>query len=671
MKVKFKLFMLTMLALSLNTFAMEKIHGDKSILKLKTLSALSAVKNSVEPNDIPDELKEFIAEINYVLNCNSFPPSGKKILIKMIDESYDQKEDLEKANLILRTIVNHQCSIQPISDGVRNLIRLLIKKYEADVNSKQGVEVEFSLYGEPILLNAIQSCNKDLVELLLEEGANANTFALIGDEPAIILALWPLHLNLSMEEGEKEKTKERIKEILSLLIRHGADVNAKNEYGDTLLSKAVDLRSRENNRDILDIIEFLLKNKADLNVVSFLRNQPILLEAVQNNDIKLLHLLLRYNPYIDMKDNSGNTALLKALCQQNPNKDIIELLISSGADINIQNLNGKTALMIAIKYKKDFVQFLIDKGADVKIVSQSGDRSHLGNNALMEALFWIKPNDLTEIINLLIDHGIDLDHQNSDGNTALMIALNSGKYEAIKLLLEHRADVNIKNKLGETTLIIAAGSHCSNEIMQLLLDHGADINAAPNNGETALLRAILAGGKKHVEFLLQKGANVNAQYTFNSRINNGLTPLMLAIRQGRIELVDKLIQNGADINALDADGETALFAAIDMAAQNHWIQNTQKYEKYKNIVELLLKNGANVNIQNNKGETALFPAAKEGATELARLLIENNIDTTLENNEGQTALKATLSRDRQYIEDRFTDVIELLQECRREYSKLI
>ncbi|MGA2775841.1 MAG: ankyrin repeat domain-containing protein, partial [Candidatus Omnitrophota bacterium] len=66
------------------------------------------------------------------------------------------------------------------------------------------------------------------------------------------------------------------------------------------------------------------------------------------------------------------TALIFAAT--NGNKEIVELLLSKGADVNAKANNGETALMsTAETNKKEIVKLLLSKGADVNIKSDIGE----------------------------------------------------------------------------------------------------------------------------------------------------------------------------------------------------------------------------------------------------------------------------------------------------------
>jgi ankyrin repeat protein len=90
-----------------------------------------------------------------------------------------------------------------------------------------------------------------------------------------------------------------------------------------------------------------------------------------------------------------------------------------------------------------------------------------------------------------------------------------------------------------------------------LLDSGVDVNFVDyDNGNTALHAACSNGGKQTIEFLLQRGANINAVN------NNGLTPLHMLISKQYNALALWLVKQGANLHIEDKRGYSARDLAL-------------------------------------------------------------------------------------------------------------
>jgi len=116
-------------------------------------------------------------------------------------------------------------------------------------------------------------------------------------------------------------------------------------------------------------------------------------------------------------------------------------LLDKGADTNIANIDGITALHLAIKRRhKKIVKLLVDKGADTNMYDSSGQislhfacRSHLTDDGCDE--------DARELASLLVERGANIDAKyHKSKRTSLHDATISGYLGTVSLLLDHDAD---------------------------------------------------------------------------------------------------------------------------------------------------------------------------------------------------------------------------------------
>jgi cytohesin len=218
--------------------------------------------------------------------------------------------------------------------------------------------------------------------------------------------------------------------------------------------------------------------------------------------------------------------------------------LAAGVDVNVI-YKGQTPLHYAAAYgHKEIIELLIAKGADVN--AKISDGFHKGDTPLDNAKH--KP----EIVDLLRKHGGKTLYELSIWKAAF-----GGSIEAIKQHIAAGTDLNAKDTYGWIPLNHAAeGGH--KEIIELLIANGADVNAQnEGSGDTPLLTAIFNDETEIAELLITKGADVRRGY---------VTPLHRAAGFGRKEIAELLIAAGADVNAKgevgttpldEADGETA------------------------------------------------------------------------------------------------------------------
>lgn len=182
---------------------------------------------------------------------------------------------------------------------------------------------------------------------------------------------------------------------------------------------------------------------------------------------------------------------------------LVEKLIKKGADPNGVATSGKnTAFHIAL-YVNDtnIIQLLIKYGADI----EKPDQSNYSPLSIAARL------NNTEIINFLIDKEIDVNHINNNTiqSTALMDAAETNAVEAIKLLISKGADINILDKWHAPAITIAADKD-NFEAVELLADSGAELNVIDSGkGFTALDFAVKNKNEKMIKLLESKGAILN------------------------------------------------------------------------------------------------------------------------------------------------------------------
>jgi ankyrin repeat protein len=177
-------------------------------------------------------------------------------------------------------------------------------------------------------------------------------------------------------------------------------------------------------------------------------------------------------------------------------------LISTGANLNVRDTRGRTALMAATHANQiEAVRILLRAGADVDIQDDQRDNPFLYAGA--EGLF--------EILKLTIAAGADPTLTNRFGGTALIPAAERGHVAVVReLLTTTRVNVNHINNLGWTALleaiILSDGGEQHQQIIRLLIEHGADVNIADHQGVTPLQHARQRGFQTIEQILLAAGA---------------------------------------------------------------------------------------------------------------------------------------------------------------------
>ena len=286
----------------------------------------------------------------------------------------------------------------------------------------------------------------------------------------------------------------------------------------------------------------------------------------------------------------------------------VALLVSRGANVNLQTLSGATALLIAAQEGyKAIAALLLDNGADPDLQRDDG----------VTPIFLAAKFHHPGCVALLLKQGANVDLETSKGNSPLMVASGAGCDACVDLLLDNHATVNFQGEAGTTPLFEAAlGGH--EKCVVLLLNAGAKADLLNNIGQSPLHATAYNGHKGCVELLLRNNATVDLQD------EPGRTPLFVAALNGQESCVDLLLTHNATVDLQAKEGVSPLSAA---ASAGH-----------EGCVELLLDHGATIDLQNALEETALHRAVVKGYRNIAELLTHRGANIHQPNYLGDTPL---------------------------------
>ncbi len=217
--------------------------------------------------------------------------------------------------------------------------------------------------------------------------------------------------------------------------------------------------------------------------------------------------LLAQRANVNAKNASGWTPLMFAVSIRDA-KDLVELLLSAGADPSLANNAGLTALGAAQRFTGQEYREMLEKNVSpqpavaVRAQPPVPSRAPVAEVKAPQAKPIVAPSTTVTSSNL--------DRILEDGETQLTAAVQEARdnkaaaLPKIKSLLAQRANVNAKNASGWTPLMWAVSIRDAKDLVELLLNAGADPALANNAGMTALMAAKNFTGKEYVEMLEKK-----------------------------------------------------------------------------------------------------------------------------------------------------------------------
>ena len=423
--------------------------------------------------------------------------------------------------------------------------------------------MDLQILYENILLTEIKNDNIDIIKLFLDNGLNINY--IINNITLLMYAI----------------KNSSIKVIKLLLSYPSININTIDNNGNTALLYAII------NNNIEVVKQLLLYPSINVNIINN-ENNTVLILACINDNVRMVILLLSYikpNLINYVNKNSMNAVLIASY---NKNYTIMNLLLSNGATFNLNTFNNE----LQILYENIVITAVEDDNMDlIKLFLDNG----LDNNTLVKNitlfLYAVVENSI-KIINLLLSYPniiSNISIINSNGNTALIYAINNEYLDVIKLLFLKGAILILKE---EDTPQYKLYINTLNSILPYIIKYNIDI-----------LKILIAHGiyYKNTLFMFSMVYNYdleNIEIIINNtdikNINN--LELQYVCKNNLVYILNILIKKNIDINQIiDSDNDYTIIMYSILHSND-------------NFIYLLLANNANIYYTNKYDKSVLTMA---------------------------------------------------------------
>lgn len=171
--------------------------------------------------------------------------------------------------------------------------------------------------------------------------------------------------------------------------------------------------------------------------------------AVLSGNFDMARLYLNKGADINCENCSQYSGSYTPLMHSVSRMGFAKFLIENGANVNYQNIDGVSALMLASQARQiETITMLVANGADASL------KDHNGHDALFYLMGQFYVSQDPPLVRYLHSNGASINQQGNDGISPLMFWASRCDAEATKLFLSLGADPNLKTKLGETALML-------------------------------------------------------------------------------------------------------------------------------------------------------------------------------------------------------------------------
>ena len=401
-------------------------------------------------------------------------------------------------------------------------------------------------------------------------------------------------------------------------ITEGHNVSALNSYAFDAVTYA--LLEKADNKTI----QHLLSKKG--NGVNKLTHdgRTYIFWAAYKDNIEMMQFLLKNGADMSVVDSHGYSLLNFSATTGQLNPKLYDFCIENGADPKKEkNHDGANALLLVAPYIKDpsLIDYFTSKG--INIESTDNDGNGIFNYAA-------KAGNI-QLIDYLIKQGVTFKKLSQQGENAMIFASRGTRSNTNTLDFYHYLEnlgvsPNITSKNGVTPLHAIAYRGKDTTIFNYFLSKGVNINQADNNGNTPFMNAAYMNDVSIVTLLSDHVTDIN------HKNKKGMTALSNAIQRNSIDVINFLLEIGADVHIRDKKGNTLSYYLIKSLRDKN-------LDTFKQKVAILSEKGFDVTQHQQDGNSLFHLAVETNNTDLVQWVHSHNLNINTKNNNGLTPLQ--------------------------------
>ena len=289
------------------------------------------------------------------------------------------------------------------------------------------------------------------------------------------------------------------KEIIKNLIELGVDYKTKNKNnGNAFMFASRGFRGSTNK---VEFFKFLEKIGIEANIITKENETPLHALAFRQKDLKVFELFIKkgVDPNIENKD--GNTALINAV--RSSNVEIAKFLQGYTKNINHKNKEGMSALVYAFRNGDiELAEFLLENGSDI-LIKDNNKRNVIAH--LFDSFSYSNKENFDELLDKSLKMGVNPNDVIVGNNNLIHLACEKTSNFLVKKAISLDQEINLKNDNGLTPLHLAAMKSKDDKMLKTLIEGGADTALLTDFDETvydlAKENEFLIANKVNIEFL--------------------------------------------------------------------------------------------------------------------------------------------------------------------------